>query len=169
VDRLHRLLPPVRDLPDDKLFRRIPHDIIEAVEVDGASPPVAWLRIAMPMAAPALVSLATLVFVWTWNNLLVSLVYLGGSPSVAPMPVIIANLIGSQGKAKSCWLQAPSSHSFYRWPSSSHCSATSCAGSRVAEPSTAELATIRAEGSVDRATPLRTGQTMQMPSSACTH
>jgi alpha-glucoside transport system permease protein len=81
-------------------FRRIPRDIIEAAEVDGASPPVAWLRIAMPMAAPALASLATLVFVWTWNDLLISLVYLGGSPSVAPMPVTIANLIGSQGQGQ---------------------------------------------------------------------
>lgn len=45
-------------------------------------------------------SLATLVSVWTWNDLLVSLVYLGSGPSVAPMPVTIANLIGSQGQGQ---------------------------------------------------------------------
>jgi alpha-glucoside transport system permease protein len=54
----------------------------------------------MPIAAPALASLATLVFVWTWNDLLVSLVYLGSSPDVAPLPVTIANLIGAQGQGQ---------------------------------------------------------------------
>jgi alpha-glucoside transport system permease protein len=81
-------------------FRRIPREILEAAHVDGASPADACLRIAMPIAAPALASLATLVFVWTWNDLLVSLVYLGSGPAVAPMPVTIANLIGSQGQGQ---------------------------------------------------------------------
>jgi alpha-glucoside transport system permease protein len=81
-------------------FRRIPREIIEAAQVDNASPVKICLRIAMPMAAPALASLATLVFVWTWNDLLVSLVYVGSGPRVAPMPVTIANLIGSQGQGQ---------------------------------------------------------------------
>ena len=78
-------------------YRRIPREIIEAARVDGASAVTTCLRIAMPIAAPALASLATLVFVWTWNDLLVSLVYVGSSPDVAPLPVTIANLVGSQG------------------------------------------------------------------------
>jgi alpha-glucoside transport system permease protein len=81
-------------------FKKIPKEIIEAAHVDGASPATTCLRIAMPIAAPALASLATLIFVWTWNDLLVSLVYLGSGPAVAPMPVTIANLIGSQGQGQ---------------------------------------------------------------------
>lgn len=81
-------------------FRKIPREIIEAAQVDGASAVKTCLRVAMPIAAPALASLATLVFVWTWNDLLVSLVYLGSGPAVAPMPVTIANLIGSQGQGQ---------------------------------------------------------------------
>lgn len=81
-------------------FRRIPREIIEASRVDGASAVMTCLRIAMPMAAPALASLATLVFVWTWNDLLVSLVYVGSSPDVAPLPVTIANLVGSVGQGQ---------------------------------------------------------------------
>ena len=81
-------------------YRRIPREIIEAARVDGASAVVTWLRIAMPMAAPALASLATLVFVWTWNDLLVSLVFVGGSPDVAPLPVTITNLVGSVGQGQ---------------------------------------------------------------------
>lgn len=81
-------------------FRQIPREIIEAARVDGASAVVTCLRVAMPIAAPALASLATLVFVWTWNDLLVSLVYVGSSPDVAPLPVTIANLVGSQGQGQ---------------------------------------------------------------------
>jgi len=81
-------------------YRRIPREIIEAAHVDGASAVVTCLRIAMPMATPALASLATLVFVWTWNDLLVSLVYVGSSPDVAPLPVTIANLVGSVGQGQ---------------------------------------------------------------------
>jgi alpha-glucoside transport system permease protein len=81
-------------------YRRIPREIIEAAQVDGASAVMTCLRIAMPMAAPALASLATLVFVWTWNDLLVSLVYVGSSPDVAPLPVTITNLVGSVGQGQ---------------------------------------------------------------------
>lgn len=81
-------------------YTRIPREIIEAARVDGASPVMTCLRVAMPIAAPALASLATLVFVWTWNDLLVSLVYIGSSPDVAPLPVTIANLVGSQGQGQ---------------------------------------------------------------------
>ena len=81
-------------------FRSVPGEILEAAEVDGATPLRACLRIAMPIAAPALASLATLIFVWTWNDLLVSLVFVGSGPDVAPMPVTIANLIGGQGQGQ---------------------------------------------------------------------
>jgi len=81
-------------------LRKIPREIIEAAQVDGALPATIFFRIALPIAAPALASLATLIFVWTWNDLLVSLVYLGSGPAVAPMPVTIANLIGSEGQGQ---------------------------------------------------------------------
>jgi alpha-glucoside transport system permease protein len=35
---------------------------------------------------------------WVWNDLLVALIYLGGKPSVAPMPLTIANLTNSLGQ-----------------------------------------------------------------------
>jgi alpha-glucoside transport system permease protein len=81
-------------------FRAIPYEIIEAARVDGASAATTWVKVALPMAAPALASLATLVFITTWNDLLVSLVYLGSGPAVAPLQVAITNLIGSQGQGQ---------------------------------------------------------------------
>ena len=39
-------------------------------------------------------SLAIFQFMWVWNDLLVALVYLGGSPDKAPMTLTINNLVG---------------------------------------------------------------------------
>jgi len=46
--------------------------------------------------SPALV----IVFqsLWTWNALLVALIYLGGTPNVAPVTMKVANLVGSRGQ-----------------------------------------------------------------------
>jgi alpha-glucoside transport system permease protein len=50
------------------------------------------------LSVPALASLAIFQFLWTWNDLLVALVYLGSSPQYAPMTVTIANLVNSLGQ-----------------------------------------------------------------------
>jgi alpha-glucoside transport system permease protein len=34
---------------------------------------------------------------WVWNDLLVALIYLGGTPNVAPMTVTISHLTSSYG------------------------------------------------------------------------
>ena len=43
--------------------------------------------------------LAIFQFLWVWNDLLVSLVFLGGTPDVAPITVRVAELSGSRGSA----------------------------------------------------------------------
>jgi alpha-glucoside transport system permease protein len=35
---------------------------------------------------------------WVWNDLLVALIYLGGTPDVAPITVQISSLVGSYGQ-----------------------------------------------------------------------
>jgi alpha-glucoside transport system permease protein len=35
---------------------------------------------------------------WVWNDLLTALIFLGGSPSVSPMTLTVANLVGSYGE-----------------------------------------------------------------------
>jgi alpha-glucoside transport system permease protein len=54
--------------------------------------------LVLPTSVPALASLAIFQFMWVWNDLLIALVYLGGQPSVAPMPVTISNLVNSLGQ-----------------------------------------------------------------------
>ena len=34
---------------------------------------------------------------WVWNDLLVSLIFLGGNPQYAPMTLTVANLVSSYG------------------------------------------------------------------------
>ena len=76
----------------------LPSDLFESAEIDGAGPVTAFFRLVLPLSVPALASLAIFQFLWTWNDLLVALVYLGGSPDVAPLTVNVANLVSSLGQ-----------------------------------------------------------------------
>ena len=75
----------------------LPNDLFESASIDGAGPVTTFFRLVLPLSVPALASLAIFQFLWTWNDLLVALVYLGGDPAVAPMTVNIANLVNSLG------------------------------------------------------------------------
>ncbi|MBM2812627.1 MAG: sugar transporter permease [Chloroflexi bacterium] len=79
-------------------FGALPRAMFEAAATDGASPLDIFFRLVLPTSAPALASLATFQFLWVWNDLLVALVYLGGSPEVAPMTVTVSNLVNSLGQ-----------------------------------------------------------------------
>ena len=57
-----------------------------------------FFRLVLPVSVPALASLAIFQFLWVWNDLLVALVYLGGSPEVAPMTVTVSHLVNSLGQ-----------------------------------------------------------------------
>lgn len=76
----------------------LPSDLFESAQIDGASPVTTFFRLVLPLSVPALASLAIFQFLWTWNDLLVALVYLGGDPAVAPLTVTIANLVNSLGQ-----------------------------------------------------------------------
>ena len=52
----------------------IPDELLEAARVDGASEPFIFLRIVLPLLAPALVSLGIIVFIWAWGAFLWPLV-----------------------------------------------------------------------------------------------
>jgi alpha-glucoside transport system permease protein len=81
-------------------FGALPREMFESAYIDGASPVTAFFRLALPTSVPALAALAIFQFMWVWNDLLIALIYLGGTPSVAPLTVTIANLVGSLGQAQ---------------------------------------------------------------------
>lgn len=78
-------------------FGSLPREMLESAYLDGASPVTAFFRLVLPLSVPALASLAIFQFVWVWNDLLIALIYLGGSASALPMTVNIANLVNSLG------------------------------------------------------------------------
>ncbi len=78
-------------------FGSLPKDLFESAYLDGASPFTAFTKLALPLSVPSLASLAIFQFLWVWNDLLVALIYLGGTPDVAPMTVRVANLVNSLG------------------------------------------------------------------------
>ncbi len=78
-------------------FDQIPVSIIESAMIDGAGHPLIFLKLILPTSIPAIASLAIFQFMWVWNDLLIALVYLGGTPAVAPMTVTISNLVNSYG------------------------------------------------------------------------
>jgi alpha-glucoside transport system permease protein len=67
-------------------FAGIPHDLLDAAHVDGASELQIFFRVVIPLGLPAIASLATFQFLWTWNDLIVALTF--GS-NVTPITVAI--------------------------------------------------------------------------------
>jgi alpha-glucoside transport system permease protein len=78
-------------------FAALPRDLFDAAEMDGASPSRTFFAIVLPLSRPALASLAIFEFVWTWNDLLTALIFLGGFRDVAPMTVAVSGLVASRG------------------------------------------------------------------------
>ena len=75
----------------------LPRDIIENARVDGATDFQIFVKIILPLSFPALASFAIFQFLWTWNDLLVALVFLGTSNDQQVLTGNIVNLMGSRG------------------------------------------------------------------------
>lgn len=78
-------------------FGALPKDLFESAHIDGASHVRVFFNILLPLSVPSLASLVIFQFMWVWNDLLVALIFLGGSPQIAPITVTIANLVNSYG------------------------------------------------------------------------
>ena len=76
----------------------IPGELIEAARVDGANHGQIFLRIILPLSVPILASFAIFQFLWVWNDLLVALVFSGGTADVAPLTQRLAELTGNRGQ-----------------------------------------------------------------------
>ncbi len=79
-------------------FAALPKDLIESAHIDGASSWRTFWNIILPLSVPVLASLAIFQFMWVWNDLLVALIFLGGSVDKAPLTLSVANLVGSYGQ-----------------------------------------------------------------------
>ncbi|MCX7644970.1 MAG: carbohydrate ABC transporter permease [Rhodobacteraceae bacterium] len=76
----------------------LPRDIIENAKVDGATDFQIFTRIILPLSFPALASFAIFQFLWTWNDLLVALVFLiDATGETTVMTKQIVELLGTRG------------------------------------------------------------------------
>ena len=57
-------------------FRRLPEDVIEASLIDGLGYGTVFFRIMLPLAVPAIATVAVLQFIQIWDDLLVGLLFL---------------------------------------------------------------------------------------------
>lgn len=76
-------------------FIGIPHELLEAARIDGASEWAIFSKIVLPLGMPAIASLLIFQFLWTWNDLLVGLVFT--DQSAAPITVYIRDQLRQFG------------------------------------------------------------------------
>ncbi len=77
----------------------LPGSLIESAEIDGATHFQIFTRLIVPLSVPVLASFAIFQFLWTWNDLLVALIFLGGDSDVEVITKALTNLIGGRGEA----------------------------------------------------------------------
>ena len=74
-------------------FNDLPWELEEAARVDGATRGQAFIRIILPLAAPALFTTAILAFIMTWNEFMLSSQL--SNQSTEPVTVAIARFSGN--------------------------------------------------------------------------
>jgi ABC-type glycerol-3-phosphate transport system permease component len=77
-------------------MRRLPFDVIEAALMDGLSYGRVFVRIILPLARPALVTIAVLQFIQVWDDLLVGLLMLQ-TPEKRSITVGLATIPSQHG------------------------------------------------------------------------
>jgi alpha-glucoside transport system permease protein len=73
----------------------LPRDLFESAYLDGANHWTVFRQLVIPLSMPAIASLGIFQFLWVWNDLLVALVFLGGTTPV--MTYQISNMVTSLG------------------------------------------------------------------------
>lgn len=76
-------------------FKELPLELEESAWVDGASRFVSFLRIALPLAAPAVAAAAVICFAFSWNEFIFALILT--LKNAQPMTVVIAGVEHTQG------------------------------------------------------------------------
>jgi multiple sugar transport system permease protein len=89
-------------------FMSIPDELRESAFMDGASEFRIWAQIMVPIAKPAMASLAMIVFLWSWNNYMDALVFLRDW-RLYTIPVSLTNFVEESTTEYSLIMAASSS------------------------------------------------------------
>ncbi len=75
----------------------LPREVFESAVMDGASHPVMFAKLVVPLSFPAFASFAIFQFLWVWNGVLIPLVFLGDKPNLVVLPQRILQMMGTYG------------------------------------------------------------------------
>jgi alpha-glucoside transport system permease protein len=73
----------------------LPKEVFESAVMDGASHPVMFTKLVVPLSVPAFASFAIFQFLWVWNGILIPLVFLGDKPNLVVLPQRVLQMLGS--------------------------------------------------------------------------
>jgi raffinose/stachyose/melibiose transport system permease protein len=76
-------------------FRSTPRSLIEAARMDGASSFGVLVRVLLPQAMPAVLTMSVLVFTYTWNEFLLALVLVSGTQTHQTAPLGLSFFAGA--------------------------------------------------------------------------
>ena len=77
-------------------FVTLPKELFDSARIDGCSDLAIFMRIVLPLTGPAIASLGIFQFVWVWNDLMNSLIFLQ-DPRKYPLTVAIQSMLGQYG------------------------------------------------------------------------
>ena len=75
-------------------FKSMPKDMEASAKIDGCNTFEVFFKIAMPLAMPALITLAIFTFITTWNSFMWPLI-VTNSEAIKTLPIALANFKGS--------------------------------------------------------------------------
>jgi multiple sugar transport system permease protein len=93
-----------------QFFRTIPEELADAARIDGCNEFTIYARIMMPLAKPALITVAIFTFLGTWNDFIQPLLYIN-SPERFTLAIGLANFRASFGSG----LQSTGAGGRTRW------------------------------------------------------
>lgn len=76
-------------------FTQVPTELLEAARIDGAGDWLIFFRVILPLGLPAIASLAIFQFLWTWNDMLVALIFTNSESQ--PLTVAIQSQLRQYG------------------------------------------------------------------------
>jgi multiple sugar transport system permease protein len=85
-----------------QFFRTIPEELADAARIDGCNEFTIYARIIMPLAKPALITVAIFTFLGTWNDFIGPLLYIN-SPERFTLAIGLANFRGALGGSRTRW------------------------------------------------------------------
>lgn len=75
-----------------QFFRQVPKVLIEAAQIDGAGYLKSFLKISLPSATPALITVSLFSFVWYWNEAYLTEMYVHGVMQESGLTTLVIQL-----------------------------------------------------------------------------